>query len=241
VAEDQSKLEFSKRIAAGKGDATKLVAAATVVLLRDSPEGLETLMLRKNSKIAFGGMWVFPGGRIDDEDGAPDDPMEQRARIAAVREAEEEASLQLEAPDLVWFSHWTPPQVEIRRFSTWFFAARAPDGDVKIDDGEIKESQWIRLSDALDKQREGEIELVPPTFVTLHTLARYERVDAALSGLAAKEPHHYVTKIAGSHEGMVILWQEDAGYEAGDASLKGPHHRLLITKQGFVFDDSALG
>ena len=25
-------------------------------------------MLHKNSKLAFGGMWVFPGGRIDDED-----------------------------------------------------------------------------------------------------------------------------------------------------------------------------
>ena len=44
------------------------VAAATVILLRDTDTGLETLMLRRNSKIAFGGMWVFPGGRVDDED-----------------------------------------------------------------------------------------------------------------------------------------------------------------------------
>ena len=42
--------------------------AATVVLLRDGSDGLETLMLRKNSKIAFGGMWVFPGGRVDPGD-----------------------------------------------------------------------------------------------------------------------------------------------------------------------------
>jgi len=46
---------------------TRPVAAATVVLLRDGDEGLETLMLRRNSKIAFGGMWVFPGGRVDAE------------------------------------------------------------------------------------------------------------------------------------------------------------------------------
>ena len=41
-----------------------IVPAATVVVVRDGNDGVETLMLRKNSKLAFGGMWVFPGGRI---------------------------------------------------------------------------------------------------------------------------------------------------------------------------------
>ena len=44
---------------------SELIPAATVIVLRDAPDGIETLMLHKNSKIAFGGMWVFPGGRID--------------------------------------------------------------------------------------------------------------------------------------------------------------------------------
>ena len=48
---------FSDRIAGGKGDATVIVPAATVILLRSAESGPETLMLRKNSKIAFGGMW----------------------------------------------------------------------------------------------------------------------------------------------------------------------------------------
>ena len=41
------------------------IPAATVVLLRDGSEGVEVLMLRKNSKITFGGMWVFPGGKVE--------------------------------------------------------------------------------------------------------------------------------------------------------------------------------
>ena len=46
-----------------------LVPAATVVVLRDAPGGLETLMMRRISKLSFvGGMWVFPGGRVDDDD-----------------------------------------------------------------------------------------------------------------------------------------------------------------------------
>ena len=47
---------------------SELIPAATVVVLRDAETGLEALMLRRNSKIAFGGMWVFPGGRVDEED-----------------------------------------------------------------------------------------------------------------------------------------------------------------------------
>jgi 8-oxo-dGTP pyrophosphatase MutT (NUDIX family) len=44
--------------------------AATVLLVHDDPEGLEVLMLRRATKAAFaGGMYVFPGGRVDPGDG----------------------------------------------------------------------------------------------------------------------------------------------------------------------------
>ena len=65
------------------------IPAATVVVLRDGPEGVESLMLRKNSRIAFGGMWVFPGGRIDDDDYDSSRNMITAARNAAAREAGE--------------------------------------------------------------------------------------------------------------------------------------------------------
>jgi 8-oxo-dGTP pyrophosphatase MutT (NUDIX family) len=232
---------FSDRIAGGKGDASVIVPAATVILLRDTADGPETLMLRKNSKIAFGDMWVFPGGRVDDED-APGAPDEERARVAVVREAAEEAALALAPEELVWFSHWTPPPVEIRRYSTWFFAARAPEAEVTIDDGEITDSQWIRPTDALAKQRAGEIELAPPTWVTLHYVAQHGSVDGALQGIVPAEgPYHYVTQITKGDGGMVVMWEEDAGYAALDPSVPGPRHRLVMTKEGFTFDDSAFG
>src|SRR3546814_18937094 len=83
------------------------IPAATVVLLRDGDEGLETLMLHRTSKVAFGGMWVFPGGRVDPEDRRPDDPDEEAAaRRAAAREAMEECELPGAAEDVVAFSHW---------------------------------------------------------------------------------------------------------------------------------------
>jgi len=46
--------------------------AATVVLLREGGEGLEVLLTRRSAQLEFmGGVWVFPGGRLDDADFAP--------------------------------------------------------------------------------------------------------------------------------------------------------------------------
>ena len=43
--------------------------AATVILVRDAEAGFEIFMLRRTSQAAFaGGMYVFPGGRVDGDD-----------------------------------------------------------------------------------------------------------------------------------------------------------------------------
>lgn len=45
--------------------------AATVMLVRDTDDGLEVFMLRRTLQAVFaGGMYVFPGGRVDDADHA---------------------------------------------------------------------------------------------------------------------------------------------------------------------------
>ena len=214
------------------------IPAATVILLRDSTPGMEILMLRKTSNVTFGGMWVFPGGRIDDRDGAADDPMERRARIAAAREAQEEAALQVAEQDMCWFSHWTPPEVGKRRFITWFYAARAPRQTVTIDNGEIKESRWLTAGAALRKQAEGEIELAPPTFVTLRNLSGYHSVNEALSAIRQAQPRHYATRLCASGDDLVLLWSGDAGYESGEADTEGPRHRLSMKTGGWIFEDA---
>ena len=70
----------------GPGDAP-LLDAATVVLVRDGATGLECLMLRKTSGQAFGGLWVFPGGRVEEDDGPGYDGARAVARAAAMSAA----------------------------------------------------------------------------------------------------------------------------------------------------------
>lgn len=46
--------------------------AATVVLLRDAPDGLQVLMLRRHGQSeVLGGAFVFPGGKLDPADSQP--------------------------------------------------------------------------------------------------------------------------------------------------------------------------
>lgn len=216
------------------------IPAATVVLLRDAPGGLETLMLRRNSKLAFaGGAWVFPGGRIDPEDYpggevTTDDPrVTEAARAAAVREAEEEAGLVVDPGGLVWFAHWTPGALAARRFSTWFFMTRAPEGAVTVDDGEIHEHQWIRPAEAVARRDGGEIELIPPTWMTLRLLSEHPTVDATLAAARARDPQIYVTHIARVEGGIASIWQGDAAYDDLDTSRPGPRNRLLMLDDGW--------
>ncbi len=221
-----------------RDEVPEAVPAATVILLRDGPTELETLMLRRNSKLEFaGGMWVFPGGRVDAEDYPPDAPddVEAAVRVAAVREAEEEADLRPDIDELVPFAHWTPPQVAIKRYATWFFVAPAPAGAVTIDDGEIHEAMWVAPADALRRRDAGEVELAPPTWVTLNRLTRSATVDEAMEEARTNPAEAFVTAIGKDGGDLVAMWHGDAGYEAGDASLPGPRHRLVMANSGWRY------
>lgn len=220
-------------------EANPAIPAATVVLLRDGDDGVETLMLRRSSRLAFaGGMWVWPGGRIDPGDyldDAPDD-LAAAARRAAVRETREEAGLTIDERGLVWFSHWTPPPISPKRFATWFFVARAPQGAVEVDGGEIHDHRWIRPIDAMRLRNEQQIDLTPPTWITLEQLKDFPSADAAIAAAEHATPEHFTTRIASVDDCHVALYHGDAGYESGDAACAGPRHRLWMRADGWHYE-----
>jgi len=219
---------------------TAPIPAATVVLLRDAADGVEVLMLRKNSKITFGGMWVFPGGKIDDEDFDADADIERAARAAAAREAREEAGLVLSPDAFELFAHWTPPPGPQKRFATFFFAAQAEaDHDIVIDQGEIEDHAWIQPGLALAAHARGEIDLVPPTWITLYHIARYSPARAAIAHFRDRPHKVYSTRVVKRAQGdRVAMWHGDAGYDQWDAEVSGDRHRLVMAADGFVFENT---
>ena len=108
--------ELTRRAAAlAAGDGSWLVPeaapAATVVLLRETPAGISTYLMRRTTTMAFAaGMHVFPGGRIDaqDYDGEigirgpidavrmnADEPSARALIVGAIREVFEETGVLL--------------------------------------------------------------------------------------------------------------------------------------------------
>ena len=202
-------------------------------------------MVRRASRLAFaGGAWVFPGGRVDDTDFPPgghaDDPdmLLAAARAAAVREAAEEAGLEVDPDSLVWFSHWTPLAATARRFATYFFLAPAPAGSVVVDDGEITAHLWITPAEAMARREAGDIEMVSPTWITLHALARFPDVARARRELGRGEPAVYRTKIVEVDGGIATIWQGDAAYDDLDGTRPGPRNRLVMTADRWFLEQS---
>ena len=222
------------------------VPAATTVLVRDGVDGIEVLMARRNSRLAFaGGAWVFPGGRVDPEDwdGEPvtdlrDRRMLDAARQAAVREAAEETGAVIEASSLVLISHWTPPVQAPKRFATYFFLGPAPAeiADLQADGGEIHELGWLRPAGAIDARNAGEIELAPPQFITLEHLRPFVTAAEALAFYASRRPEHFATSFAGVEGGMVAMYEGDAAYGTDDVDVEGPRHRLWMVESGWRYE-----
>lgn len=212
-------------------DTAAVRPASTVVLLRDSPAGLETLLLRRNKALAFaGGFWVFPGGSLDKADMvAGEGDEEQAARIAAAREAMEECGQRPLPEDMVLLSHWTTPESEPRRFSTWIYVAPLQaDEQVVIDGGEIHDHRWVSVAQALTEHYAGELRILPPTMVTLSRLSGYATVAEVLAAEKDAPVPRVLPVITAHDDTIVALYHGDAGYEAVDPALPGARHRAIM-------------
>jgi len=215
--------------------------ASTVVLLRDAQEGPEVLLVRRNRALAFaGGFWVFPGGAVDaaDREGCDGDE-DLAARRAAAREAQEEAGVAPEPDSLVLVSHWTTPVAEKKRFSTWIFAGAVPaNAEIVIDGSEIHDYCWLGLRAALAQHARGELPMLPPTYITLCTLARYPDVASAIAGERASPcPRVMPLMVPLEGEGgFLTLYPGDVAYEGGPVDAPGPRHRARLRDGGWHYE-----
>jgi 8-oxo-dGTP pyrophosphatase MutT (NUDIX family) len=96
-----------------------------------------------------------------------------------------EEDLHLDVGNIQYVSHWITPEGEPRRFDTRFFVARAPLAQEPLhDDHETIASLWLRPSDALERQRQGELAMITPTLTNLDYLTPFATADDALADAA---------------------------------------------------------
>lgn len=196
------------------GEVTVPRVAASVIVMRDSADGPEILLVQRNPEARFmGGAWVFPGGAVHDGDGSP--------AATAVRELEEEAGVTVaDSDELVPWSRWiTPAQVKIR-FDTWFFVVEAPEGiEAQCDGEECVDLRWLRAKDALDAYTRDELLLVFPTIKHLEELSSLESVADVLETASSRRIQPIEPRVALDKGGVArVLLPGEPGYEEAQAT-----------------------
>ena len=244
--------------------------AASVILLRDGSEGLEAFLLeRPEGAEVMGGVWVFPGGKVDGHDHQPD-PGEgegvvarcasalcQRLAHAAVdgpaagaflraarRETEEECSVQLPIDALEGWSRWVTPRIPSmmnRRFDTFFFVALLPSGQEARHDGhESVQGLWATPHQALERYWRREIMLAPPQLMTLVELRGFTCARDAISHAAARSlPHIQPEPLVDAQGTRVVAYPGDEAHPLRTRLLPGPS-RLVWRDGRFEPPDASL-
>ena len=204
--------------------------AATIVVVRPAPTTFEVLMVKRNDKVAFmAGAYVFPGGRVDDEDAVIAERLgtartesrfadltaaeELRYRVAAARELEEEAGVRVSPDDLEPIAHWVTPEIETRRYDTRFFLTTMPDGqEARHDAGETTEFVWITPADAIARCRNDEIMLPPPTWTTLRRLTAFASLDELFEWARTKPIVRVQPEFSRTEQETVLTLPGDPAY-----------------------------
>lgn len=191
--------------------------AASVVLLRrgakHSERTLEVLLLKRAEEAKFmPGVWVFPGGAVDPEDGEG----EGGHRACALRELAEEAGIELPAEEeLVLFSRWITPEVILTRFDAWFFLALAPAHTPPRPDGvETVEASWFEPQAALDAQAASELALAFPTIRQLESLLSFGTSEEAIGAFRDRQVEPILPKVIGTREEHRVVLPGDPDYPA---------------------------
>lgn len=205
--------------------------AATILCIRETEsKSIEVLLLKRNKALKFAsGFWVFPGGKIEPEEFEQTPDELSAAKIAAVRETVEEAGLETNVNQLKFFCHWTTPNMQSKRFGTYFFAAHIERNkdEITIDDSEIKDYKWISPQRALDQFLNSELHLLPPTFVSLQRIRKCNSYQEVIKELDRVEPF-YVSPHVTLQDGVFYsLYEGDAGYDLSDIHREGSRHRLI--------------
>lgn len=138
----------------------------------------------------------------------------------------ERLDVSLDASLMEPWSRWITPKVPAmmrRRFDTRFFAARLPEGQVAVHDpSEAVAADWMGPREAIERYWSGEIDLAAPQIMTLAHLARFDRVQAALSHAASRVPPLICPESLQTPTGRVVCYPGDPRHPVGARAMPGP-------------------
>jgi 8-oxo-dGTP pyrophosphatase MutT (NUDIX family) len=153
----------------------------------------------------------------------------------SLRELAERENLQFALDLLVPYSHWITPQVESKRFSTRFFLARKPAGQLPFHDTiEMTKSQWIAPSEAIELHRAGQILLMPPTLKTVEELNEFHSVDDLFTAAHSRRIRTILPETFATEDGFGVRLPHDPEYttEAYKQSPRPLESSRIVMRDG---------
>lgn len=134
-------------------------------------------------------------------------------------------NVQLSTSHLTFFDHWVTPEIEKKRFDTYFFAAVLPHGQTAYSASqETSQGMWISPAEALRQFDAGKLMLAPPTSTTLMRLARFSHLEAVVNYLANRPVATMLPKMCRIGEKTVLALPGHKAYgeHAGTLEQGGP-------------------
>jgi 8-oxo-dGTP pyrophosphatase MutT (NUDIX family) len=117
----------------------------------------------------------------------------------------EKRSLVLRTDLLGAWSGWLTPVFEPRRYRTWFFVARLPEGQVTRDvSTESASVMWAGATDAVEQVEQERILMLPPTWLTCLDVAQYADPDAVLAEAHGRHVEIYMPEVVAKGDDFVL-------------------------------------
>nr|WP_260173391.1 NUDIX hydrolase [Nocardioides albus] len=182
--------EWARRLGVEESRARALVAAA----VRETFEECGVLLAGTSADAV-----------VDDVSGSEweADRVALESRALSLTELLTRRGLVLRTDLLAPWAAWTTPVFEPKRFATWFFVARLPEGQLTRDvSSESSSVLWLGVADAVAQVEAGELAMMPPTYLNCLEVASIGSEDEVLADAAGRTLTMFtpaVTAIDGGH------------------------------------------
>jgi 8-oxo-dGTP pyrophosphatase MutT (NUDIX family) len=132
------------------------------------------------------------------------------------------AGFKLDLGAIAPWAHWVTPIMMPKRFDTYFFIARAPDGQfAEGDGGEAVDAVWLTPEDALAQAKAGTRKIIFPTRLQIEMLAAFGTVDAAMAGARARQIITVQPWVVQENGQPTLKIPPEAGYATTSELLEG--------------------
>lgn len=109
----------------------------------------------------------------------------------------------------VW-TGWLTPVFEPKRYRTYFFAARLPEGQLTRDvSTESSEVVWLPAAEAADQADRGELAMLPPTYLTCLEIGTHAGLDEVMAASVGRTVEMFMPQVEPLGDGFTLSMPDD--------------------------------